>query len=74
MSQEKKEYPAGGEFPYDDILYLDYPGYKAEKTRRKKMSMEERAAQFAPFAALTGYGEAMEETAQEHTGRMNRRE
>lgn len=27
------------------------------------MSMHDRAAQFAPFAALTGYGEAVEETA-----------
>ena len=27
------------------------------------MSMEKRAAQFAPFAALTGYGDAVAETA-----------
>ncbi len=27
------------------------------------MSMQARAAQFAPFAALTGYEEAIEETA-----------
>ena len=31
--------------------------------KRPQMSREARAAQFAPFAALTGYGDAVEETA-----------
>jgi hypothetical protein len=31
------------------------------------MSMHDRAAQFSPFAALTGHEEAIEETAQIHT-------
>lgn len=36
---------------YDDIIEMDYP----VSTRHARMSPEERAAQFAPFAALTGY-------------------
>jgi hypothetical protein len=31
--------------------------------KHKPLSMEQRAAQFAPFAALTGYGDAINETA-----------
>lgn len=31
-------------------------------THHPHMSLENRAAQFAPFAALSGYGEAVEET------------
>ena len=44
---------------YDDIRYLPHP------TSRKhpRMSMENRAAQFVPFSALTGYGDALRETA-----------
>lgn len=44
---------------YDDIINVKYPTPKT----RKRMSMTERAAQFSPFAALTGYDEAIEETA-----------
>lgn len=44
---------------YDDIINL--PHY--ELKNHKRMSMESRAAQFAPFAALTGYSEAVSETA-----------
>lgn len=36
---------------YDDIRNVAYP----VKTSRPRMSMQERAAQFSPFAALTGY-------------------
>ena len=32
--------------------------------KHKSMSLANRSAQFAPFAALTGYGEAVEETVQ----------
>lgn len=42
---------------YDDILYLK-PEFK-----HKKMSKEKRAAQFSPFAALTGYDLAIKEEA-----------
>ena len=44
---------------YDDII--DHPHY--EPKRHPRMSMHNRAAQFAPFAALTGYDAAIGETA-----------
>lgn len=42
---------------YDDMIYLERPS-----SPRKKMSILERSAQFAPFAALTGHNEAILET------------
>ena len=47
------------EHRYDDMLELPYP----YKTPRKRMSMINRGAQFAPFAALVGHDKAIEETA-----------
>lgn len=47
------------EHRYDDIINL--PHYQS--TKRAHMSLEDRAAQFASFAALTGHEEAIEETA-----------
>ena len=47
-------------FQYDDILNIPYPNPEIEKDFPDKIL---RAAQFAPFAALTGYDEAVEETA-----------
>lgn len=44
---------------YDDILDLDRPVSK----NHRPMSLEDRAAQFSPFAALTGYEDAITETA-----------
>ncbi len=44
---------------YDDIIDLPHPVSKTHPP----MPLLNRAAQFAPFAALTGYGEAVEETA-----------
>ena len=43
---------------YDDILYLPHH----VSPTRQRMTMAERAAQFSPFAALVGYGEAIRET------------
>ena len=45
--------------PYDDIIHLPHP------TSRKhpRMPQTARAAQFAPFSALTGYEDAVRETA-----------
>ena len=37
--------------PYDDIIHLERPVSR----QHPPMPMEERAAQFSPFAALTGY-------------------
>lgn len=44
---------------YDDIINLPHH----VSATRKQMPMESRAAQFAPFAALTGHGAAIDETA-----------
>lgn len=44
---------------YEDIINL--PHYEPKKHPRMDRTM--RAAQFAPFAALTGYGDAVKETA-----------
>lgn len=43
---------------YDDIINLPHHVSK----RHPQMSMMNRAAQFAPFAALTGYDDAIKET------------
>lgn len=42
---------------YDDIIGLSHP-----ESRRPKMTMNDRAAQFAPFAALTKFGEEIRES------------
>lgn len=46
-------------FPYDDIINLPHH----ELTTRQRMPRINRAASFAPFAALTGYDDAVRETA-----------
>jgi hypothetical protein len=43
---------------YQDIINLPH---HVSKTRLQ-MAMSDRAAQFAPFAALTGYDDAVKET------------
>lgn len=45
--------------PYADIMHLSRP----VSTQHLPMSMHDRAAQFSPFAALTGYDAAIQETA-----------
>ena len=47
--------------PYDDIITLPHPTSR----RHPRMPAADRAAQFAPFAALTGYAAAVKETARE---------
>ena len=47
---------------YDDIINLPHPVSKTHP----QMPMANRAAQFAPFAALTGYVEAISETVKEN--------
>lgn len=44
---------------YDDIINLPHH----VSTKRPQMSMQDRAAQFSPFAALTGYDAAVKEAA-----------
>ena len=46
-------------FPYEDIIDLPHPVSR----KHKPMDRTDRAAQFAPFAALTGYEAVIEETA-----------
>ena len=47
---------------YDDIIHLPHPVSK----RHPQMSLANRAAQFAPFAALTGHREAIDAPAPRH--------
>lgn len=42
-----------------DILHMEHH----QSNKRDRMSLEGRAAQFMPFAALTGYDDLVEETA-----------
>ena len=54
---------------YDDIINL--PHHVSAK--HPKMSMYNRAAQFSPFAALTGYERAIEEARKKHEESVRRR-
>ncbi len=47
---------------YDDII--DHPHHVSD--RHPRMSMYQRAAQFAPFSALAGHSEAIMETARKN--------
>lgn len=49
----------GTENNYEDIV--NHPHHVS--THHPRMSMIDRAAQFSPFAALTGYGDVIRETA-----------
>ncbi|MCC8195239.1 MAG: YolD-like family protein [Ruminococcus sp.] len=46
-------------YDYSDIINLPHHVSKTHP----QMSMQDRAAQFSPFAALTGYDDAIDETA-----------
>ena len=43
---------------YDDIIRLPHP----DSSKHPRMSLYDRAAQFSPFAALTGHSAAIAET------------
>ena len=51
---------------YDDIIHLSRP----DSGRRARMSNYDRAAQFSPFAALTGFDAAIAETGRLTSERM----
>lgn len=53
--------------PYDDIIEM--PHHISKKHPR--MSQADRAAQFSPFAALTGYDDAISETGRLTDGRVD---
>ncbi|MBQ9195222.1 MAG: hypothetical protein IJ152_06190 [Bacteroidales bacterium] len=48
--------------PYDDIIGLEHPTSK----KHPRMAHLDRAAQFAPFAALKGYEEVIDENRQKN--------
>ena len=48
--------------PYEDIIALPHPVSK----KHPQMPLEQRAAQFAPFAAVTGHGAAIRQTQRRH--------
>jgi hypothetical protein len=51
---------------YDDMIGMPHH----TSPRHPRMSMRDRAAQFAPFSALTGYGDTIDETARLTDGRI----
>lgn len=51
--------------PYDDIILLSHH----VSSRHPQMPRENRAAQFSPFAALTGYEESLRESARGTTAK-----
>lgn len=51
---------------YDDIINLPHPVSK----KHKPMSLDARAAQFAPFAALVGYDDVIIETGRQTKERI----
>jgi len=51
---------------YDDMLSMEHPTSK----KHPRMKPEMRAAQFSPFAALTGYDVAVKETAVQEEERV----
>lgn len=52
---------------YDDIINMEHHVSK----KHPQMSLYARSAQFAPFAALTGYEDAVRETARETSERID---
>lgn len=52
---------------YDDIINL--PHHRS--TKYPHMSLRDRAAQFAPFAALTGHAAVISHTSEQHTADVN---
>lgn len=53
---------------YDDIINLPHHVSKTHP----QMSMYQRAAQFSPFAALTGYEKAIEKAQREQEEKVRR--
>lgn len=57
---ERPETSVPEDFPYADIIDMPHP----EPKKHPRMSLHDRAAQFAPFAALTGLDDMMKDTAE----------
>ena len=58
---------SGNNHKYDRIINLPHH----TSLKHPQMALSERAAQFSPFAALTGYDAAIRETARLTEGRMD---
>ena len=54
---------------YEDIIHLPHHISK----HHPQMSMDNRAAQFSPFSALTGYEEALEQKRKDHEDELGSR-
>ena len=52
------------EHRYDDIIGLPHPD--PDLRRHPRLPIADRAAQFAPFAALTGFDGVIDDTADRH--------
>ncbi|MBP3762875.1 MAG: hypothetical protein J6I49_03225 [Bacteroidales bacterium] len=52
---------------YEDIIHLPH----WEPRRHPRMPMDARAAQFAPFSAVTGVDEAASETVLQHIAALD---
>lgn len=67
MSTNDEKIPVPGEdHTYDDIINLPY----RKSSARPQMSLHDRAAQFMPFAALTGYDDSVREAARTTEGEV----
>ena len=66
MKRDMRQRPARPEIEaeerYGDILRLPHHISKTHP----QMSLRDRAAQFAPFAALTGHGDVIRQTEEDH--------
>ena len=55
---------------YEDIIHLQHP----TSANHPQMPIEDRAAQFSPFAALTGHEDAIRETQRQMEERFRKME
>ena len=60
-TEEMRKAAGDAEERYGDIIGLEHP----VSAKHPQMSREQRAAQFAPFAALTGYEKVVERSMDE---------
>ena len=58
MKEMDKSVDTKDDFPYNDILFLEHH----TSLNHPRMSLINRAGQFSPFAALTGYEDKVKET------------
>ena len=49
---------------YADMLDMPHPD--PDPVKHPRMSLQDRAAQFAPFAALTGFDDSIDAMTEEH--------